>query len=56
MVGVRTNGRLRVEYQSNLGQHSMGNVMVFDVTLESGYNLLLINLYDQQDKEQNTAT
>jgi hypothetical protein len=31
MVGVRIDGRLRVEYRSDLGQHSMGDVMVLDV-------------------------
>jgi hypothetical protein len=36
MVGVRTDGRLRVEYQTDLGQHKMHDVMVLDVTIETG--------------------
>jgi hypothetical protein len=56
MVGVRTNGRLRVEYRSDLGQHSMGDVMVLGVTTETGRKIRVVNLYDQQEKGRNTAT
>jgi hypothetical protein len=45
MVGVRTDGRLRVEYRSDLGQHSMGDVMVLDVTTETGRKIRVVNLY-----------
>jgi hypothetical protein len=47
MVRVRTNGRFRVEYRINLGQHSMGNIMVLDVTTEIGQKFRVINLCDQ---------
>jgi hypothetical protein len=55
-VGVRTDGRLRVEYRSDLGQHLMGDVMVLDVTTETGQKLRVVNLYNQQEKGRNTAT
>jgi hypothetical protein len=32
MVGVRTHGRLRVEYRGDSGQYSIANVIVLDVT------------------------
>jgi hypothetical protein len=38
MVGVRTDGRLRVEYRSDLGQHSMGDVMVWMCDRNRGQN------------------
>jgi hypothetical protein len=56
MVGVRTDGRLRVEHRSDLGQHSMGDAMVLDVTTETGSKIRVVNLYDQQEKGRNTAT
>jgi endonuclease/exonuclease/phosphatase family metal-dependent hydrolase len=56
MVGVRIDGRLRVKYRSDLGQHSMGDLMVLDVTTETGRKIRVVNLYDQQEKGRNTAT
>jgi hypothetical protein len=41
MVGVRIDGRRRVEYRSGLGQHSMGDLMVLDVTTETGRKIEL---------------
>jgi hypothetical protein len=48
MVGVRIDGRLRVEYRSDLRQHSMGDIMVLDVMTETGRKIRVVNLYDQQ--------
>jgi hypothetical protein len=56
MVGVKIDGRLRVEYQSDSGQHSMDDQIVLDVTTETGPKIRVVNLYDQQEKGRNTAT
>jgi hypothetical protein len=56
IVGVRINGRLRVEYRSDLGQHWMGDIMVLDVTTETGRKIRVVNLYDQHETGRNTAT
>jgi hypothetical protein len=55
-VGVRTDGRLRLEYRSDLGQHSMGDVMGLDVSTETGRKIRVVSVYDQKEKGRNTAT
>jgi hypothetical protein len=42
MVEVRIDGRLRVEYRRDLGQHSMGDLMVLYVTTDTGRKIRVV--------------
>jgi hypothetical protein len=42
MVGVRIDGKIRVEYRSDLGRQAMGDIMVLDITTETGRKLRIV--------------
>jgi hypothetical protein len=56
LVGVRTDAKIKVEYRSDLGQNTMGDVMVLNITLETGRKIRVVNLYDQLEVGRNTNT
>jgi hypothetical protein len=54
LVGVRLDAKLKVEYRSDLGQNTMGDIMVLDITMDTGQKIRVVNVDDQLEKGRNT--
>jgi hypothetical protein len=54
LVGVMLDAKLKVEYRSDLGQNTMGDIMVLDITMDTGRKIRVVNVYDQLEKGRNT--
>jgi hypothetical protein len=54
LVGLRLDAKLKVEYRSDIGQNTMGDIMVLDITMDTGRKIRVVNVYDQLEKGRNT--
>jgi hypothetical protein len=55
MVAIRVDGNIKVEYRSDLGKNAMGDMMVLDVTMDTGRKIRVVNLYDQLEKGRTSS-
>jgi hypothetical protein len=55
MVAIRVDGNIKVEYRSGLGKNAMANMMVLDITIDTGKKIRVVNLYDQLEKGRTSS-